>query len=106
MKDKNYGSLRRGKPGDSPDRNGIQAPRLHVAMVRLRSNRKRDHPRLFLEEQRRPAVPVRFIDCSIPGVETVESELAQERDPAHELLHRDSPDSQRVSGERVPVMMR
>ena len=59
--DKNDGSLRCGKPGDSPRRNGIQALRLHVALVRVRGNRKRNHPRVFLEEQRGPAVPLRLV---------------------------------------------
>jgi hypothetical protein len=60
LENKNDGSLRRGKPGDSSGGNGIQALCLHVPLVRVRGNRKRNHPPLLLEKQRGATVPVRL----------------------------------------------
>ena len=53
------GNLRRGKPGNSPDCNGVQALRIHLVVVRLRCDREPNHLGLLLEKQRRPTVPVR-----------------------------------------------
>ena len=53
------GSLRRGKPDDSAGCDGVQAVRVHLAVVRVRGDRQRDHPRLLLEKQRTPALPLR-----------------------------------------------
>ena len=53
------GSLRCGKPCDSPGCNGGQAVCVHFAVVCVRGDRESDHPRLLLEKQRRPAVPLR-----------------------------------------------
>jgi hypothetical protein len=54
-----HGGLRSGKLDDSSNRNGIQAVRVHLVVVRLCGDRKRDHPRLLLEKQRAAAVPLR-----------------------------------------------
>src|ERR1700735_2056454 len=49
----------RGKPRDSAVCYGSEAIRIPLAMVRVRSSRKRDHPRLLLEKQRTPAFSLR-----------------------------------------------
>ena len=51
--------LRRGQPGDSTDRHGGQALRLHLAVVRLRRGRQCDHPRLLLANPLEPALRLR-----------------------------------------------
>ncbi len=40
--------------------NGVQAVRVHLSVVCIRSGCKCDHPRLLLEKQRRPAIPLRL----------------------------------------------
>ena len=55
------GNFRRGEPDDSSGCNGVQALRVHLAVVRVCGGRKSDHPRLLLEKQRRSAVPLRAI---------------------------------------------
>jgi hypothetical protein len=52
-------SLRRGKPGDSPDCVRGQTVRLYLALVCIRRDCKCHHPRLLLEKQRKPAVALR-----------------------------------------------
>ena len=52
-------AFRRRQPGDSADRDGGEALRVHLPVVRLRRRCQRDHPRLFLEEPRAPPVLLR-----------------------------------------------
>src|SRR5580658_2870987 len=59
LENQGHGRLRSGESGYSADRNGGQAVRLHVTLVRLRGSGQRDHSRVFLEEQPAQAVPVR-----------------------------------------------
>jgi hypothetical protein len=46
-----HGDLRNRESGNSPGGDGGEAICIHVLVVRLCSDRKRDHPRLLLEEQ-------------------------------------------------------
>ena len=52
LEDQVHGGLRRGKPCDSLDCNGVQTIRVHLAVVRVRGGRKCDHPLLLLAKQR------------------------------------------------------
>ena len=56
LEDQDDGDLRRSKPGDSPRGHGVQALRLHLVVVCLRGNRKRNYPGLLLEQQSASAV--------------------------------------------------
>ncbi len=53
------GNLRRSKPCDSPDCDGVQEVRVHLAMVCIRGDRECDHPCLLLGEPQNPAPPLR-----------------------------------------------